>query len=175
MERSKGGHGCSSLLHILSWTVVVQSRGLANCQFLFIIFTRSFPLLPLLACPCCSLSLSLHLFFHLRLFFNSALLSCLTVSMLSSLLAASLKQMRTLRCGRRYTGLASQPCSVHHTDIRCTEPLTNQPSVILFNPSAFACLLLLLLLMLTIIPYIRLLLKSTAQTSAAFLWSRGYV
>lgn len=114
-------------------------------------------------------------FFHLRLFFNSALLSCLTVSMLSSLLAASLKQMRTLRCGRRYTGLASQPCSVHHTDIRCTEPLTNQPSVILFNPSAFACLLLLLLLLLTIIPYIRLLLKSTAQTSAAFLWSRGYV
>lgn len=65
MERSKGGHGCSSLLHILSWTVVVQSRGLANCQFLFIIFTRSFPLLPLLACPCCSLSLSLHLFFSI--------------------------------------------------------------------------------------------------------------
>lgn len=66
VDRFKGGHGWSSLLNIFcSWTVVVQSRGLANCQFLFIIFTLSFPLLPLLACPCCSLSLSLHLFFSI--------------------------------------------------------------------------------------------------------------
>lgn len=53
-----------------------------------------------------------------------------------SLLAVSPKQTRTLRCGLRYTGLASWPCSVHHTTTttRCTEPLRHQPSVTLCHP-----------------------------------------
>lgn len=40
------------------------------------------------------------------------------------LFAVSRTQMRTLKCGLRYTGLTSWPCSVHHNPItRCTEPL----------------------------------------------------
>lgn len=71
--------------------------------------------------------------------------SCLTLSVLSSLLAVSRKPTRTLRCGLRYTGLASWPRSVHHTisTTRCTEPFKHQPSVTLCRLSALACLLLL--------------------------------
>lgn len=40
------------------------------------------------------------------------------------LFAVSRTQMRTLKCGLRYTGLTSRPCSVHHNPAtRCTEPL----------------------------------------------------
>lgn len=95
---------------------------------------------------CCSFFLSLH---RISVCLFSLMTPFLLVShsVLSSLLAVSRKQMRTLRCRLRYTGLASWPCSVHPTatTTRCTEPLKHQPSVTLCRLSTLACLLLLLL------------------------------
>ncbi len=88
--------------------------------------------------------------FSVSLLFNDSFPPGLTLSVLSSLLAVSRKQMRTLRCRLRYTGLASWPGSVHHTTTtttssRCTEPLKHQPSVTLCRLFTLACLLPLLL------------------------------
>lgn len=62
------------------------------------------------------------------LLLNDSLLLCLTVSVLSSLPPISQKQMRTLRCGLRYTGVASWPRSVHRTVVRCTMKCCSIPS-----------------------------------------------
>lgn len=61
----------------------------------------------------------------------------------SSSLAVSRTQMRTLRCGLRYTGLAWGLCSVHRRRTkRCTEPLRAPPPVTLTH-HPFLCFLLL--------------------------------
>lgn len=60
------------------------------------------------------------------LFFWVHVLLC---SSSSSLAAVSRTQMRTLRCGLRYTGLARRPRSVHRCRTkRCTEPLRAPPT-----------------------------------------------
>ncbi len=78
---------------------------------------------------CCFVLLS-SLSLHLCLLSLMKPLSSLSHTFFSSSLAVSRTQMRTLRCGLRYTGLASWPCSVHHTTTsttRCTEPLKHPP------------------------------------------------
>lgn len=87
-------------------------------------------LISLLVHSCCSLSLSPD-----SPFCVSSLL--ITLSVLPSLLAVSRTQTRTLRCPLRYTGLASWPCSVHHSipASRCTEPLRHQSLCALSPPA----------------------------------------
>lgn len=61
----------------------------------------------------------------------------------SSSFAVSRKQMRTLKCGLRYTGLTPWPCSVHHTPTpttRCTEQLNiRHQSLCFISPPWLTC------------------------------------